>query len=131
MKTTNTQAIRAVAICAAVALGFSAAGGASAATSKIQFVGDGVDKYVVRFSDLDLSKGDGAAILYTRLSYAAAVVCNSLRSRDLGMAAKYRACVAQAIANAVANVDRPLVSQYHESRTRGIKAAYVQLVRAN
>jgi UrcA family protein len=130
MKNTNTQAIRAIAICAAFALGFSAAG-ASAASSKSQFVSDGVNKYVVRFSDLDLSKSDGAAILYTRLSYAAAIVCNSLRSRDLGIAAKYRACVAQAIANAVASVDRPLVSQYHESRTRGIKVAYVQLVRAN
>jgi hypothetical protein len=28
-------------------------------------------------------------------------------------------------------VDRPLVSQYHESRTKGVKAAYVQLVKAN
>jgi UrcA family protein len=130
MKNTNIQAIRAVAICTAVALGFSAAG-ASAATSKIQFVSDGVNKYVVRFSDLDLSKIDGAAALYTRLSYAAAIVCNSLRSRDLGIAAKYQACVAQAIANAVASVDRPLVSQYHESRTQSTKAAYVQLVRAN
>jgi UrcA family protein len=130
MKNTSIQAVRAVAICAAVALGFSAAG-ASAATSKIQLVSDGVNKYVVRFSDLDLNKIDGAAALYTRVSYAAAIVCNSLRSRDLGIAAKYRACVAQAIANAVASVDRPLVSQYHESRTKGIRAAYVQLVRAN
>jgi UrcA family protein len=88
-------------------------------------------KYVIRFPDLDLSKIDGAATLYTRLSYAATVVCNSLRSRDLGIAAKYRACVAQAVANAVASVDRPLVSQYHESHTKGITAAYVQLVRAN
>jgi UrcA family protein len=130
VKNTNTQAIRAVAICAAVALGFSAAG-ASTATSKIQFVSDGVNKYVVRFPDLDLSKIDGAATLYSRLSSAATIVCNSLRSRDLGIAAQYRACVAQAITNAVASVDRPLVSQYHESRTKGINAAHVQLVRAN
>jgi UrcA family protein len=130
MKNSYIQAIRAVAICTAVALGFSAAG-ASAATSKIQFVSDGVNKYVVQLSDLDLSKIDGAAALYTRVSYAAAIVCNSLRSRDVGIAAKYRACVAQAIAGAVASVDRPLVSQYHESRTKGVKAAYVQLVKAN
>jgi UrcA family protein len=130
MKNSTIQAVRTVAICAAVALGFSAAG-ASAATSKIQFVSDGVNKYVVRFPDLDLSRIDGAAALYTRVSYAAAIVCNSWRSRDLGIAAKYRACVAQAIADAVASVDRPLVSQYHESRTKGIKAAYVQLVKAN
>jgi UrcA family protein len=130
MKNTNIQAIRAVAICTAVALGFSAAG-ASAATSKIQFVSDGVNKYVVQLSDLDLSKIDGAAALYNRVSYAAAIVCNSLRSRDVGIAAKYRDCVAQAIAGAVASVDRPLVSQYHESRTKGVKAAYVQLVKAN
>jgi len=130
MKKTNIQAIRAVAICTAVALGFSAAG-ASAATSKIQFVSDGVNKYVVRYSDLDLSKIDGAAALYSRVSYAAAIVCNSLQSRNLGIAAKYQACVAQAIANAVAGVDRPLVSQYHESRTKGTKAAYAQLAKAN
>jgi UrcA family protein len=130
MKNTNIQAIRAVAICAAVALGFSAAG-ASAATSKIQLVSDGVNEYVVRFSDLDLSKMDGAAALYHRLRYAAAVVCSSLQSRNLGIAAKYQACVAQAVASAVANVDRPLVSQYHQSRTQGIKAAEVRLVRAN
>ncbi|HLZ99515.1 MAG TPA: UrcA family protein [Steroidobacteraceae bacterium] len=130
MKTTNTQAIRAVAICTAVALGFSAAG-ASAASSKSQLVSDGVNKYVVRFPDLDLSKIDGAATLYSRLSYAATVVCNSLHSRDLGIAARYRACVAQALANAVSNVNRPLVSQYHESRTRGIKGAYVQLAKGN
>jgi UrcA family protein len=130
MKNTNTQAGRAVAICAVVALGFSAAG-ASAATPKVQLVSDGVNKYVVQFSDLDLSKIDGAAALYTRISYAATIVCDSLRSRDVGIAAKYRACVAQAIAGAVASVDRPLMSQYHESRTKGVKAAYVQLVKAN
>ena len=130
MKNTNFQAIRAVAICTAVALGFGTAG-ASAATSKIQFVTDGVNKYVVRYSDLDLSKIDGAAALYARVSYAAAIVCNSLQSRDLGIAAKYQACVTQAIADAVASVDRPLLSQYHESRTKGTKAPHVQLVRAN
>ena len=126
MTNTKTHAIRAITLSAATALGFYAAG-ASAGTQNVQFVSDGVNKYIVRFPDLDLSKMDGAAALYVRLQHAAGIACNSLQSRDIGIAAKYRACMQHAVADAVASVNRPLLSQYHESRTNGGKAGPIQL----
>jgi UrcA family protein len=129
MTNTKTHAIRAITLSAATALGFYAAG-ASAGTQNVQFVSDGVNKYIVRFPDLDLSKMDGAAALYVRLKHAAGIACNSLQSRDIGIAAKYRACMQHAVADAVASVNRPLLSQYHESRTNGGKAGPVQLAQA-
>jgi UrcA family protein len=126
----NNTKIRAITISAAIVLGFSAAA-ASASTASNQFVSDGVNKYIVRFADLDLSKIDGAARLYSRLRHAAAIVCSPLDSRNLVMAAQYQVCVDQAIAGAVASVDRPMLSQYHESQSKGGKSAVTQLARAN
>ena len=129
MTTTKTHIIRAITLSAATAIGFYATG-ASAGTQNPQFVSDGVNKYIVRFPDLDLSKMDGAAALYVRLQHAADIVCNSLQSRDIGIDAKYRTCTQHAVADAVASVNRPLLSQYHESRTKGGSASPVQLAQA-
>jgi UrcA family protein len=130
MNNTKTRAIRAITISAAIALGFSAAA-ASAGTSNGLFVSDGVNKYIVRFPDLDLRKIDGAAALYSRLRRAAAIVCSPLDSPTLGLAVQYKVCVNHAIAGAVASVDSPMLSQYHESHTTGVKTAVAQLARAN
>ena len=129
MSHTKNHAIRAITLSAATALGLYAAA-ASAGTQNAQFVSDGVNKYIVRFPDLDLSKMDGAAALYARLQHAADMACDSLRSRDIGIAGKYRACMQHAVADAVASVNRPLLSQYHESRTQGGKAGPIQLAQA-
>jgi UrcA family protein len=126
----NTAKIRAITISAAIVLGFSAAA-VSAGDSNNQFVSDGVNSYIVRFPDLDLSKIDGATTLYRRLRRAAAIVCSPLQSQTLGLDAQYKVCVGQAIAGAVASVDRPLLSQYHELQTKGGKTAATQLARAN
>jgi UrcA family protein len=72
-------------------------------------------KYVVRFSDLDLSRIEGASTLYARLRHAARAVCDPLESRDMGLAKKYKACVDKALADAVATVNRPLLTQYDQS----------------
>ena len=130
MNNTKIHAIRVLAISAAVTLGFATAG-ASAGLAATEFVTDGVSHYVVRFPDLDLSKIEGAAALYGRLSHAARVVCAPLQSPDLEGKAKYRACLQQAVANAVAGINRPLVWQYHESRTKSDKASPVQLAKAD
>ena len=130
MNSTNTRAIRALALSTALVLGF----GAAAATAGIpdsQPVSDGVNQYMVRYADLDLSKVDGAAALYSRLRHAAGIVCSSLQSRDLTLNTLYRGCVDHAIGNAVTRVGRPMLSQYHESHTQGEKSAQVQLARAN
>jgi UrcA family protein len=130
MSHTKFHAIRAITINAAIVLGFSAAA-ASAASPNTQFVSDGVNQYVVRFPDLDISKIDGAAALYGRLRQAAGIVCGSLQNRDLAMNAQYVACKDHAVAAAVASVGDPMLSQYHESRTKGEKSALIQLAKAN
>jgi UrcA family protein len=130
MNNTKTSTIRAITISVAMVLGFSAAA-ASAGPSDGLFVGDGVNKYTVRFPDLDLSKVDGAAVLYTRLRHAAALVCSPLDGRGLALNPQYRACVDQAIAGAVQSVGRPMLSQYHESHTKGDKTGMTQLAKAN
>jgi UrcA family protein len=127
----NITKIRATTISAAIVLGFGAAA-ASASTSSNQYVSDGVNKYIVRFADLDLSKVDGAAVLYNRLRQAAAIVCRPPESRSLGMAAtQYRVCVDHAIAGAVASVGSPMLSQYYGSHAKSDKTAVAQLARAN
>jgi hypothetical protein len=46
------------------------------------------------------------------------------------MAQKHRACFDKAVANAVADINRPMVSQYHQMRTKS-GVGTVQLARAN
>ena len=130
MNNTKIHAIRILAISAAVTLGFGSAG-ASADTAATEFVRDGVPNYVVRFPDLDLNKIEGAAALYSRLGHAARVVCAPLQNADIERKTKYRMCLQQAVANAVADINRPLVLQYHESRTKSDKASPVQLAKAD
>ena len=131
------QPVRAITLGAAMVLAFSAASASvsaaassSAGAPSSQFVSDGVNRYVVRFADLDLSKIDGAAALYSRLRHAAGIVCGSLQSRVLEMDVQYRACTHDAVTEAVAGIGRPILSQYHESRTKGDKTA-LRLANAN
>jgi UrcA family protein len=126
MNKTTSAVVRTIALGIAATLGYTAAAGNVALNRPVS--GPAL-QYVVRFSDLDLSKADGAAALYARLRHAARVVCAPGESREMGIAAMYRACMNDAIANAVARVDRPLLSQYHQARTQGDKT--LQLANAN
>jgi UrcA family protein len=74
---------------------------------------------VVHFADLDLARTEGVATLYTRLSGAAREVCAPLESRELERARRFNACVAGALAAAVAKVDRPLLSTYYRGKLGG------------
>jgi UrcA family protein len=129
MNNTIATTARAIAICVAATLGFNADASA-AGPSNAQSVGNGALTYVVRFADLDLSNIKGTTELYGRLRIAARVVCEPLESRDLRIAAMHEACMQTAIANAVESVNRPLLSQYHQLRTKGDKAGFMQLAKA-
>lgn len=130
MNKSMTIAIRAIAIGAVVALGFGAGSATAAGPSNDQPVGDGAKEYVVRFADLDLSKMAGATALYFRLQRAARAVCDPLESRELAFATKHRACMDQAVTSAVARINRPLLSEYHQLRTKGEKVGPVQVAKA-
>jgi UrcA family protein len=128
MNTAITTTARAFAICVAATLGFNA-NASAAGPSNTQSVENGALTYVVRFADLDLSNIQGTTELYGRLRSAARVVCEPLESRDWRTSTKHEACMRTAIADAVESVDRPLLSQYHQLRTKGDKAALVQLAK--
>jgi UrcA family protein len=79
----------------------------------------------VKYSDLNLSNQEGAATLYRRLSVAAAHVCAPLRNSVLAAARKHSACVDQAMARAVADVNAPALTEYFTARGGDITKAVV------
>ena len=71
----------------------------------------------VHFEDLNINNARGAAVLYQRIRYAAQDVCGNLpQQRSLAIASRYATCVREAIAGAVARVNRPAVTEYAVAR---------------
>jgi UrcA family protein len=70
----------------------------------------------VRYGDLDLDNAAGVAELYARLQVAAEKVCDSrFHPGTFVVSASWKTCVAEALTQAVAAVDRPAVTAYHAS----------------
>ncbi len=63
----------------------------------------------VHYGDLDLSKASGAEVLIRRLDQAARQVCGADTYRGL-VRREQRACRTQAVTQAVAEVNQPMVS---------------------
>jgi UrcA family protein len=124
-------AIQALTICAIAILGFHTANGSDADMSNARSTSNALQTYTVRFADLNVSTFEGAKSLYTRLRDAAKVVCASLETAPLWQSHQYQVCMNKAIADAVASVNRPLLSQYHQSRTKSDKAHGIELAKTN
>ena len=77
----------------------------------------------VHFADLDLTRSEGAAVLYQRLAGAAKTVCTSLEGRDLASQMRFKSCMKTAIGSAVAKVDRPVLTKYYKTHTNGRHSA--------
>jgi len=73
----------------------------------------------VKYADLDLTRSEGAATLYARLTRAAHVVCGPIepQSLDPTLKPRYYACISKAIAEAVAKVDRPALTEYASAKS--------------
>jgi UrcA family protein len=84
--------------------------------------------YAVRYSDLDVSKMQGARVLYLRIRHAAETLCESAATWGQK---EGEACVNKAVNDAVARVDSPLLTQYNQLRSKGAKSGSVQLAKAN
>jgi UrcA family protein len=124
------SAVRALSICIAATLVYNAADASAGGYSHDESVTDAPPKRVVHFADLDLSRIEGVTILYARLRMAAHIVCRPLDSRILLVDDESRACMDKAIADAVAGVNRPLLSRYHQLRTKGDNAGLARLAKA-
>ena len=71
----------------------------------------------VQFADLDLNKAAGAATLFNRIKGAAQAVCESHRSGvTLRDRERHTDCTRIAVANAVAQVDEPMLTRYVVNR---------------
>jgi UrcA family protein len=75
-----------------------------------------VESRVVRFGDLDLDSRAGVAVLHKRIRNAAESVCGNLNSRLPMLRDAYEQCVAEAIAQSVASVANPNLSDFHASK---------------
>lgn len=82
----------------------------------------------VGYGDLDISTAKGARILYLRIRYAAETLCENAATWGKK---EGQACVNKALNDAVARVNAPLLTQYTQLRSKGDKAARVQLAKAN
>jgi UrcA family protein len=71
---------------------------------------------VVRFKDLNLNSPEGVAVLYGRIKSAAYDVCASPDRYDLSQF-KLQICVKDAVSRAIVQVDNPLLTSLHESKT--------------
>jgi UrcA family protein len=72
-----------------------------------------VPSVVVNYADLKLNKKADVVRLHARIRNAAQQVCTPLNSRVLGLREQYQSCVTDAIAQSVARINNPNLSNYH------------------
>jgi UrcA family protein len=101
----------------AVVLASAAAIGLTAVAYAGGVDGD-IPQQVVKFGDLNLNSSAGAATLYRRIQRAAERVCEGpLGVRELSIAARSEACIAQAIERAVKDVNTQTLTSLHWAKT--------------
>ncbi len=71
----------------------------------------------VSYGELNLRSQRGVEVLYQRLANAAKEVCSPLNAQRAHTVGAYRQCVSDALSNAIRDVDQPLLTQYHQTRT--------------
>jgi UrcA family protein len=111
MKTTmKTQSVSAASILAAVFIALS--GAATVVPAQAAEPAQSYTK-IVRYGDLNLDSEQGAKVLYTRIRGAAGNVCSSLDGRNLIDKKFWHGCFDQAVASAVAQVNKARVIALH------------------
>lgn len=78
---------------------------------------------VVNFDELDLTTSQGATKLYARLRFAARQVCAPLEGRALRQRAAFNECYAEALTDAVEQVNIAAVTALHARSVQGERAS--------
>jgi UrcA family protein len=68
---------------------------------------------IVHYGDLNLDSEQGAQALYARLRSAARQVCSPLESAEMSRQRQWEKCFNNAVANAVGQVDKTMLSALH------------------
>jgi UrcA family protein len=108
---TNTEGsrpLRATALCGVIASTFAALPAAADSFAP--------DIVRVTFGDLDVSRPQGAAVLYDRIRAAAEQVCSPLGASRLAARTYLDACIDKAISEAVTTVDQPALSSLYSAK---------------
>jgi UrcA family protein len=74
----------------------------------------------IRVGDLDLTDGDGAVTMLARIRKASAAVCRAspgASGNEIAAIELYDRCFRESVARAVGQLDAPLVTAAHETRT--------------
>jgi UrcA family protein len=80
-----------------------------------------VTQRIVSFADLDITAPAGASMLYARITDAAQAVCEpSVRIEYQRLLSEVRKCRKQAIDRAVADVNAPGLTSYHQIKTMSV-----------
>jgi UrcA family protein len=69
-----------------------------------------VPSKTVRFNDLDISKSDGAKVLYSRIRAAARDVCELSTGTDPILRIAIKGCIDKAVDKAVKDVNAPMLT---------------------
>lgn len=72
---------------------------------------------VVSYADLNLNGEAGAQTLYGRLRMASSQVCAPFRGNSLRERTNWSECFSSALARSVAEIDAPMLTAHHLSRT--------------
>jgi UrcA family protein len=86
------------------------------ATASAAPLNDGAPSITVRYDDLNLATPSGVEALYRRIASAARSVCPDEHSRELNVVAASDRCQANAVAQAVRQVNNPHLALVHASR---------------
>ncbi len=76
-------------------------------------IAEDVPSKTVRYSDLDISKPEGAKVLYNRIRVAARQVCDLSTGGDPMLRAAEHTCIDTAIDTAVRKVNAPALTSLH------------------
>jgi UrcA family protein len=79
------------------------------------------DRTIVAYGDLNLDSQQGTKMLYARLRNGAEDVCSSIDGRNLFLKRLWQACFDQAVAAAVAQVNRPGLTTLHDQTVNRAK----------
>jgi UrcA family protein len=102
------------------------AGAASAAELSYPPVDGYMVSRTVKYNDLDLNSQAGVKKLYRRLESMARTVCDARRAYNPEyIAAVIRPCVTTTLANAVKDVNAPLLTAHHQNRRRALRTLII------
>jgi UrcA family protein len=100
--------LSAIALCGVIASSFAALPAASDSFAPLT--------ERVKFGDLDVSRPQGAAVLYGRIRSAAEKVCSPYEAAGFAAKLYLDACINKAVSKAVTTVDAPALSLVHSAK---------------